>query len=74
VRAIEQESDTDKGCEPKRITALKGKHPDGLAGYLNHVDDKDIIKYLDNIDLKDVKEKDKTGRKSRALKKLRRIS
>ena len=56
------------------IMALKGKHPDGLAGYLNHVDDKDIIMHLDNIDLKEikayVKEKEKAGRARRALKHL----
>ena len=29
------------------LHALKGKHPDGLAGYLNHIEDEDIISYLD---------------------------
>lgn len=36
------------------LYALKGTHPDGLAGYLNHVEDRDILKYLDNIELSDI--------------------
>jgi hypothetical protein len=57
------------------LYALKRRHPDGLAGFLNHVEDEDIIEYLDNIHLKDinayVKKKDKASRVKRALKTLR---
>jgi hypothetical protein len=44
------------------LHALKERHEDGLAGYLDHVDLKDIRAY--------VKGKDKVGRVSRALKRL----
>ncbi|HSN65404.1 MAG TPA: hypothetical protein VLS94_02140 [Fusibacter sp.] len=60
------------------IHALKGRHPNGLAGFMNYMDledEEDITECLDSIDLKVikayVKEKDKVGRKARALKKLR---
>jgi hypothetical protein len=45
------------------IMALKGRHENGLAGYLNHIDIKDIKAY--------VKENNKAGRVKRALKTLR---
>jgi hypothetical protein len=57
------------------LHALKGRHPDGLAGYLNHIEDEDIVSYLDNIHIKDlkdyIKKRDKVGRQKRALKSLR---
>lgn len=60
------------------IHALKGRHPKGLAGFMNYMDledEEDITECLDSIDLKVIKayvrEKDKIGRKARALKKLR---
>jgi hypothetical protein len=59
------------------IHALKGRHPNGLAGFMNHMDleDKeDITECLDNIDLKDikayVKKKEKARWARRAMKKL----
>jgi len=57
------------------LYTLKGRHEDGLAGFLNLEEDKDVIKILDNITLKDikayVKEKEKTERTRRVLKSLR---
>jgi thiol-disulfide isomerase/thioredoxin len=36
------------------LEALKSRHEDGLAGYLNHIEDRDILKHLDNIELSDI--------------------
>jgi hypothetical protein len=38
------------------LYALKGTHPDGLAGYLDHIDMEDIIKYVQEQDPKHLKE------------------
>jgi hypothetical protein len=45
------------------LEELRKRHMDGLAGFLSHINMKDIKAY--------VKENDKIGRKARALKKLR---
>jgi hypothetical protein len=34
------------------LYALKGTHPDGLAGYLDHIDIEDIVKYVQERDPK----------------------
>jgi hypothetical protein len=45
------------------LEELRKRHMDGLAGFLSHINMKDIKAY--------VKENNKIGRKARALKKLR---
>jgi hypothetical protein len=36
------------------LYTLKRRHEEGLAGYLPHIEDRDILKHLDNIELSDI--------------------